>query len=68
VSSRLQRGARVRLVHCADPHTRLVPGDLGTVTLIDSLGTVHVRWDNGSQLGLVEMAGDAFVLVGEEDA
>ena len=26
---------------------------LGTVTLVDDLGTVHVRWDDGGTLGLV---------------
>lgn len=46
-------GDRVELVACDDPYTRLRPGERGTVTLIDSLGTVHVRWDSGAQLGLV---------------
>jgi hypothetical protein len=46
-------GDRVRLIRCNDPYTRLAPGDLGTVTLVDDLGTVHVDWDSGSRLGLV---------------
>jgi hypothetical protein len=28
--------------------------------MIDDLGTVHVRWDSGSTLGLVPDAGDRF--------
>jgi len=40
-------------VYCSDPYTRLVPGDRGTVYRVDDAGTVHVRWDNGSGLGLV---------------
>lgn len=62
-----QRGDRVKLIHCNDPHTRLAPGTLGTVTGVDSIGTVHVAWDNGSHLGLVEQAGDAYrvLAVGE---
>lgn len=51
-------GDRVELVHCSDPYTRLVPGDRGTVRLVDSLGTIHVSWDSGSNLGIVEEAGD----------
>ena len=51
-------GRRVRLIHCADPYTRLEPGSQGTVTLVDNVGTVHVRWDDGSTLGLVAEAGD----------
>jgi hypothetical protein len=46
-------GDRVRLVHTPDPETRLIGGEIGTVTLIDGLGTVHVDWDSGSRLGLV---------------
>jgi hypothetical protein len=46
-------GRRVRLVRCTDPWTRLVPGALGTVTHVDDLGTLHVRWDDGHTLGLV---------------
>ena len=46
-------GARIRLVSTADPHTRLQPGTLGTIRRVDMLGTVHVRWDDGSTLGLI---------------
>lgn len=46
-------GRRVRLVHCSDEYTRLRPGVLGTVRLVDSVGTVHVTWDDGHSLGLV---------------
>ncbi|MFF5291859.1 DUF4314 domain-containing protein [Paractinoplanes globisporus] len=55
-------GDRVKLLHCADPHTTLDPGTLGTVTLVDSLGTIHVLWDNGIELGLVS-GEDAFVVI-----
>lgn len=46
-------GATVELVHTTDAHTRLEPGARGRVVLIDGMGTVHVRWDDGSQLGLI---------------
>ena len=46
-------GKRVRLVFCNDVYTRLTPGALGTVSLVDDVGTVHVNWDDGSHLGLV---------------
>lgn len=47
-------GARVRLISMDDPYTHLKPGDEGTVSFIDDMGTVHVDWDNGSGLGLVQ--------------
>jgi hypothetical protein len=53
-------GDRIRLLSTTDEYTRLRPGDEGEVTFVDSLGTVHVRWDNGSTLGLVREAGDAW--------
>lgn len=49
----VKRGDRVRLVRCSDPYTRLRPGSEGTVSLVDAMGTVHVDWDSGSNLGLV---------------
>jgi hypothetical protein len=46
-------GARVVLVSMDDPHTSLIPGDKGTVRMVDDCGTVHVSWDSGSSLGVV---------------
>lgn len=51
-------GDRVELVACTDEYTRLTPGEKGTVSFIDSMGTIHVDWDSGSSLGLVREAGD----------
>jgi len=47
-------GCRVELTKMNDPfRTDLVPGSKGTVTGIDDAGTIHVRWDIGSSLGVV---------------
>jgi len=45
------RGCRVELLQMEDP---LAPpiGTTGTVIGVDDLGTVHVKWDNGSGLGV----------------
>lgn len=45
-------GCRVELVSMNDPYTKLVPGDQGTVSRVDDIGTVFVRWDSGSGLGV----------------
>jgi len=47
-------GKRVRLVSCTDPYTELKEGDEGVVDYIDDIGTVFVKWDNGSSLGLIK--------------
>ena len=45
-------GTRVRLIHMDDEHAP-PDGTEGTVTDVDDVGTVFVRWDNGSGLGLI---------------
>ena len=61
----IRKGDRIKLMHTNDPYTKLERGELGTVTSIDSLGTVHVKWDSGSTLGLIPDAGDDFEIVFE---
>ena len=36
-----------------DLYGKLKPGDRGTVEMVDDTGTVFVRWDSGSGLGVV---------------
>ena len=46
--------ARVELLHRDDPYnTKLFPGSRGIVKCVDDMGTIHVRWDCGSSLGVV---------------
>jgi Domain of unknown function (DUF4314) len=48
-----RKGQRIELIRCADPYTRLRPGARGTISFEDSVGTVHVDWDDESHLGLI---------------
>lgn len=50
-----KRGDRVEFLGFGepDPYTNLSPGDLGTVQLVDHVGTIHVLWDGGCRLGMV---------------
>lgn len=43
-------GCRVELVKMDDPQAPPI-GTQGTVYMVDSVGTVHVHWDNGCGLG-----------------
>jgi hypothetical protein len=47
------QGQRVELISMNDPHTSLRPGDRGTVSYVDDAGSIFVKWDNGSGLGIV---------------
>jgi len=45
-------GTRVELVKMDDVQAPPV-GTKGTVVAVDDIGTIHVKWDNGSSLGIV---------------
>jgi hypothetical protein len=32
----------------------LAAGECGTVDIVDSLGTIHIRWDNGARVGILD--------------
>jgi len=51
-------GKRVRLQYTNDPYTGLRQGDEGVVSFVDDTGTVSVKWDKGSRLGLNAEFGD----------
>ena len=46
-------GTRVELLRMDDPYNPPPAGTKGTVLSVDDIGTIHVRWDNGSSLGVV---------------
>lgn len=45
-------GAKVELVRMDDIQAPPV-GTKGVVEFIDDIGTIHVKWENGSSLGVV---------------
>ena len=60
--SRFERGARVALEHTDAPHTKLRPGDEGTVTRYVP-GQLDVSWDSGSTLSMLLDDGDRVRLI-----
>lgn len=46
-------GTRIEVVSLGDPYLKLPPGSRGTVSFVDEIGTIHVNWDSGSLLGLI---------------
>ncbi len=45
-------GTRLRLHSMADPDA-VTPGMTGTVTYVDDIGQIGMRWDDGRSLSLV---------------
>ena len=54
-------GIRVKLVKMNDIQAPKI-GTLGTVRAVDDIGTVFVRWDNGSGLGVVYGQDECLIL------
>ncbi len=53
LKSAYPEGTRVKLIRMDDRYVKIKPGELGTVTGVDDIGTIHVSWDCGNQLGIV---------------
>lgn len=47
-----KKGMRIRMLHMEDQNG-VDEGMEGTIFKIDDLGTLHVHWDDGSQLGVI---------------
>lgn len=56
-------GTKIQLIMIDDAQAPL-SGTIGTVTCVDDIGTIHMKWNNGSSLGLVP-DDDEFVIVKE---
>lgn len=46
-------GKRIRLIKMEDQYTDLTENSLGTITGVDDMGQIMVRWDNGSSLSVI---------------
>lgn len=58
-------GTRIRLLHMDDPYSPIPDGMTGTVTSVDDMGTLHMKWDNGRSLGICPDV-DSFEVNGKE--
>ena len=55
------KGTRLKLIAMEDPQG--VPeGTVGEVELIDDIGQIHMKWENGSGLALIPEA-DKFIRI-----
>ena len=46
-------GTRICLDFMADPWSPVPDGTEGTVDMVDDIGQIHMKWDNGRTLALV---------------
>lgn len=46
-------GTKVKVTMMKDRVSPVPPGTIGEVIVVDDIGTIHVAWENGQELGLV---------------
>ena len=53
IKNKYPAGTRIKLIEMNDPWNPVEPGTEGTVQLVDDIGQIHMKWDNGRTLALV---------------
>ena len=56
-------GTKIQLISMCDEKYPVLPGTIGEVTHIDDMGSIHMKWQNGSSLALIPEV-DSFKVVG----
>ena len=57
-------GTKIQLISMRDEKYPILSGTIGEVTHIDDLGSIHMKWQNGSSLALIPEI-DSFQTVSE---
>ena len=60
------KGTRIQLDSMGDDPRPIKPGSMGTVRLVDDMGTIHCDFDNGRRMGIIP-GEDYFHIVSERD-
>lgn len=56
-------GTKIQLISMRDEKYPVLPRTIGEVTHIDDMGSIHMKWENGSSLAIIPEA-DSFKVVG----
>lgn len=59
-------GTKIKLIKMYDFYNDLATGEEGIITSVDDLGTLNIKWENGSTLGLV-VGVDEFEIIEEQE-
>lgn len=66
IKARYPTGTRIKLIAFNNSFKNKKEGLLGTVVLVDDLGTLHMQWDDGSSVGLI-VDEDHFLIVTDDN-
>ena len=59
-------GTKIQLISMRDEKYPILPGTIGVVTHIDDMGSIHLKWQNGSSLAINPEV-DSFRVAGAEN-
>jgi len=51
--SRAKEGMRIKMISMTDDPNPILMGTEGTIRLVDDMGVIHVKWDDGRVLGVI---------------
>ena len=63
---RYPAGTKIRLNHMDDPYAPIPDGTVGEVQYVDDAGNIHMIWQNGRALSLIEGVDDFTIIKKEE--
>ena len=55
-------GTVIKLDSMSDPYSPITKGSIGEVIAVDDCGTLHMKWENGRSLGVVQFE-DKFTVI-----
>ena len=61
---RYPAGTRIRLIRMDDPYAPVPPGTVGEVEFVDDAGNIHMKWQGGRSLALIEGVDEFEVISG----
>ena len=60
------KGTKLQMITMRNEKYPVPPGTVGEVTHIDDIGSIHMKWENGSSLALISEV-DSFKVLGAEN-
>lgn len=64
---RYPAGTRIRLNHMDDPYAPVPDGTVGEVQYIDDAGNIHMVWENGRTLSLIDGVDDFTIITNDKE-
>ena len=64
---RYPAGTRIRLNHMDDPYAPVPDGTVGEVQYVDDAGNIHMIWQNGRTLSLIEGLDDFTIITDDKE-